>query len=50
MKKKSQIEELLLLIERNREKSAELIKSILEHDTRIKQKIINALVDALQSK
>lgn len=46
-KKQNQIEVINRLIEKNREMSFELIKKIVEHDNRIKQKIINALLDAL---
>lgn len=49
-KKQNQLGELIILVERNRERSFELVEKILEHDIRIKQKIINALLDALQSK
>ncbi len=49
-KKQNQIEVINRLIEKNREMSFELIKKIVEHDNRIKQKIINALLDANQHK
>lgn len=50
MAKDDKAEAINNLIEKNREKAMELIMKIVEHDNRIKQKVINALLDALQSK